>query len=100
MDGQNNRFDGNTTGTIPTDFDSRFRLRIEAVPGVVTNQDLIFSPRFPSRTYWAEFRTNAEAGVFGLVPVTSTSDAGPERTITDLRATNTTRFYRIGITYP
>jgi len=34
------------------------------------------------------------------VPVTATSDAGVERTITDLRATNAARFYRIGITYP
>jgi hypothetical protein len=99
LDLQNNRFEY-VAGTIPTDFNSRFRFRIEAVPGISTNQDLVFSPRFPSRTYWAEFRTSADAGLFVPVPVTATSDAGSERTITDLQATDPARFYRIGITYP
>lgn len=99
LDLQNNRFEF-IAGTIPTDFNSRFRFRIEAVPGITTNQNLIFSPRFPSRTYVAEYRPDAGSGTFVPVPVTSTSDAGTQRTITDLQATNVHRFYRIGITYP
>ncbi len=99
LDSQNNRFEY-TAGTIPTDFNSHFRFHIAAVPGNLTNQNLVFSPRFPSRSYVAQYRTNAGSGTFVPVPVTATSDAGTERTITDLRATNTARFYRIGITYP
>ena len=99
LDGQNNRFEY-TAGTIPTDANSRFRFRIEAVPGVRTIENLVFSPRLPTRTYWAEYRTNADAGTFVTVPSTSTSDVGLERTIKVLKATNTMRFYRIGITYP
>lgn len=98
-DGQTNRYEY-IVGTIPTDPNSRFRLRIEDVSGQPIRKNLIFSPRFSSRTYTPEFRTNVAAGVFATVPVTSTSDIGTERIVTDLQATNAHRVYRIGVTFP
>lgn len=98
-DGQTNRYEY-IVGTIPTDPNSLFRLRIEAVPGQPTRKNLIFSPRFPSRTYTPEFRLNVEAGPFALIPMTSTADAGIERTVTDLQAIDPRRTYRILVTFP
>lgn len=98
-DGQTNRYEY-IVGTIPTDPNSLFRLRIETVPGQPTRKNLIFSPRFPSRTYTPEFRLNVEAGPFALIPMTSTADAGIERTVTDLQAIDPRRTYRIRVTFP
>lgn len=98
-DGQTNRYEY-IVGTVPTDFNSRFRLRIERVPGQPEQKNLIFSPRYPSRTYIPEYRTNVASGAFAVLPFTATADLGVERTVTDLRATNAHRFYRIWITYP
>ena len=98
-DGQINGYEY-IVGTVPTDPNSLFRLRIEAVPGQPARKNLIFSPRFPSRTYTPEFRLNVEAGPFALIPVSSTADAGIERTVTDLQAIDPRRTYRIRITFP
>jgi hypothetical protein len=98
-DGQTNRYEY-IVGTIPTDPASLFRLRIEKVGGFPLRKNLIFSPRFPSRTYTPEYRVNVDSGVFAPVPLISTSDVGVERTVTDLQATNDHRFYRIRVTFP
>lgn len=98
-DGQSNFFEY-VAGTSPVDPDSRFRLAIARVPSVETNKNLVFSPRYPSRTYSAHYELDPVSGV--LLPLTDTaiSDNGPERTITDLYATNAGRYYRVRITYP
>ena len=100
-DGQNNRFEY-VAGTIPLDALSKFRLLIETVDGQPSHRDIIFSPRFPSRSYRVEYRPNAAAGAF--LPLTggsiSVSDHGVVRTVTDLTATEAERFYRVQINYP
>jgi len=98
-DGQTNRYEY-VVGTIPTDVASQFHFRIEDVPELPNRKNLIFSPTFPSRTYLPEYRTNLSVGMFAPVPLSATSDAGTERTVTDLEATNAFRFYRIHITFP
>ena len=99
FDGQTNGFEF-VTGTIPTDANSLFRLRIEKVAGQPTRKNLIFSPRFPSRTYTPQYRTSLTAGSFLALSGTTTTDNGSERTVTDLNATDDFRFYRVGVSYP
>jgi len=99
LDGQTNRFEY-IAGTIPTDYESRFRLRIERVDGRPTHRALIFSPRYPSRSYTVQFRTNVASGLFEPLTGALTNDNGVIRTVTDRTATNAARFYRVRITYP
>jgi hypothetical protein len=99
-DGQNNLFEY-TAGTVPTDPLSNFMLRIEAVTGQPTQKNLIFSPRFADRTYVVT--TTPELSLSSIwLPLTpsTTSDAGAERTVTDLDATVPKKFYRVEITKP
>src|SRR5439155_14427398 len=49
-DGQANAFEY-VAGTVPTDPASRFQLRLENVGGLPARKNIIFSPRFPTRTY-------------------------------------------------
>jgi hypothetical protein len=98
-DGQTNGFEY-VANTIPVDYESRFRLRIEAVSGQPTHKNLIFSPRYPSRTYSVYYRTNLTLGTFPALTGSSTADNLLERTVTDLNATNQTRFYKVFITLP
>ena len=98
-DGQTNFFEY-VANTIPTDGNSLFRLRIERVTGQPTRKNLVFSPRYPSRTYTPVYRTNVASGTWNALTGTSTSDADLERTVTDLNATNVTKFYRVQISLP
>lgn len=98
-DGQHNLFEF-TAGTDPTNAASRFQLGIRNGPAAGQRQ-IVFRPRLPSRTYTVTYRTNA-ADVTPLLNLggSSTSDAGDERTVTDLGATATNRFYKVRISYP
>jgi len=63
--------------------------------------NLIFSPIAAGRTYAPQFTPNLVSGAWGALtgfsgPTTNNNQA----TITDLNATQTTRFYRIGISLP
>jgi len=98
-DGQHNLFEY-VAGTIPVDGASCFRLRVENVDGQPTHKHIIFSPRYPSRTYTVHSRLEVETGTFDPLPHTATSDNELERTVTDLDATDPTRFYRVRITLP
>jgi len=99
-DGQNNQFEF-AAGLVPTDPLSRFLFRIELVPGFPNKKNLVFSPRFVTRTYTVLTATTLGAGITwqplagGIV-----QDNGSERTVTDPAATNTQEFYRIEITKP
>jgi hypothetical protein len=98
-DGQNNVFEY-TAGTTPTNAASKFALRI--LPGLAASQRrIVFNPRFPSRTYTVMYHTNAgDPPPLVTLGGISTADVGPERTVTDLNATVTNRFYKVRITYP
>ena len=98
-DGQTNGFEY-VAGTIPTNAASKFNLRIDNVAGHADQKAIIFSPRYGDRSYTTLWRTNVATGSFAALSGSTTNDSGPERTITDLHATNTTRFYRIQITLP
>jgi hypothetical protein len=98
-DGQNNSYE-EMVGSIPTDGNSFFRFRIEPVTGHTDRKNLIFSPRIGGRTYTVEARTDLAAGVYAAVSPVVVSDVGPERTVTDIDAVETNKFYRVVITKP
>jgi len=98
-DGQNNLFEY-IAGTNPTDPLSTFQFSIAPVAGQPGQQNLIFSPRFPSRSYTVQFRDDLSAGSFAPLLGTATADNGAQRTVTDLNATGASRFYRVQITLP
>src|SRR5881409_3403121 len=56
-DGQNNFYEY-TAGTNPADPLSKFRFSIAQVLGQPNQKNLIFSPRFPTRTYAVQYRDN------------------------------------------
>jgi len=99
-DGHTNAFEY-TAGLIPTDADSVFRLRLEKVPGQPGQKHVIFSPRFPDRTYTVRAKASLLSVGTGT-PITGSapSDAGTERTITDLSATGAAKFYQVEIAKP
>jgi hypothetical protein len=95
-DGQNNFFEF-TAGLLPTDGNSRFDFRVEPVPGQPAHRRLVFSPRFAERSYTVEF--TSQVGLVPFVPLTNgvVSDNGLERTVTDVNAGASNRFYRVSI---
>ena len=98
-DGQNNFFEY-TAGTIPIDALSKFNLSIAQVFGQPNQKNVVFSPRFPNRTYAVQFRTNLISGSFAPLGGTTITDLGTERTVTDLNATGASKFYRVQISFP
>ena len=87
-------------GTLPNDGTSYFKVRLDKVSGQPTSKNIVFSPRLPTRNYTVLLRTNLTAGAFTPLTGASTNDASQVRTVTDLNATNTARFYRVRIDYP
>ena len=80
---------------------SRFTLTIAPVAGQPGQKALVFSPRLTDRTYTVTSRPALTTGSY--VPLTNPSapsDAGPQRTITDLSAGGAAKFYRVEITKP
>jgi hypothetical protein len=98
-DGQTNAFEF-VAGLIPTDPNSIFRLRIEAVAGQPGQKHLIFSPRFADRTYVVTAKPSLLTGTFAPLGSFTFADDAEERTVTDLNASGTAKFYRIEITRP
>jgi len=98
--GQTNLFK-HIAGLNPLDPSSRFVLKIEPVPGQPNREKLIFSPRLNDRTYTVTSNPSLTGGSYlPLSNPSAPSDNGTERTITDLNATDATRFYRVEISKP
>ncbi len=97
--GQNNLFKY-VAGLDPTNAASVFRLRIERVDGQPNQKNLVFSPRWPDRIYTPMYRTNLLSGTWQVLSATNVTDNGTERTVTDLNATESNKFYRIQINLP
>ena len=95
-DGHTNLFEF-TAGLVPTDSNSRFRLRIEAVAGQPLQKRLVFSPIVAGRTYAVLFQNSFYSPQL-LLGNFSQSQAGDERTVTDTDATSISRFYHVVIT--
>jgi hypothetical protein len=86
--------------TIPTDSLSKFNLSIAPVVGQPLRKDIIFSPRFPSRVYDVEFRTDLLAPAWSPLVGTTTMDVGTTRTVRDLNANEPEKLYRVRISFP
>jgi hypothetical protein len=99
-DGQNNQFEY-IAGLDPTNAASVFVLKIASVAGQPNQKKLTFLPWASGRTYAPEFRTNLSTGNYATLPGYSgpTTNAN-EVSVTDLSATQSSKFYRIRITYP
>jgi hypothetical protein len=98
-DKQNNLFEY-TANTIPTNSASFFSLALARVTGQVTQKEIIFAPRFPSRNYTVQYKADLGIAGFSDLTAASTNDVGVVRNVTDLNATETNKFYRVRITFP
>jgi hypothetical protein len=98
-DGQTNAFEF-IADLVPTDPNSVFRVRIEAVPGQPAQRRLVFRPRFANRTYTLKATTDLRNGAYLPVGGASVSDAGDERTVTDPAASSASKFYQIEVGRP
>ena len=87
-------------GSNPVDGNSYFRFRIESVPGQPTRKDLVFSPRVPNRIYAVHYKLDFNSPDWEKLDGFTVLDAGPQRTVTDLNATETNKFYRVEISIP
>ena len=99
--GQTNLFKY-VAGLNPLDPNSRFTVKIAAVPGQLGQQKLIFSPLVLTggRSYVVNYRTDLTSGTWTALTGATQSDNGAERTVTDTSATGAKKFYRIEITKP
>jgi len=98
--GQNNQFKY-VAGLDPTNPASVFVLNIVGVTNQPDQFDLQFSPVTAGRTYTPKFNADLTGGVWTQLtgyagPVTN----GNQVTITDLNATESSKFYRINISLP
>ena len=99
-DGQTNAFEF-TAGLIPNNPTSRFTLNIEPVAGQPTQRKLTFSPLVAGRSYTVTSKPSLAAGSYApLTDLSAPTDAGRQRTITDLSASGAAKFYRVEITKP
>ena len=99
-DGLTNEFEF-TAGLSPIDAQSRFLLQASSVLGQSAQMRLQIAPLLTDRTYTVEFSTTL-GPLPNWQPLTgfTTSDAGNVRTIIDLNATGSKKFYRMKITKP
>ena len=79
---------------------SRFTLTVAPVAGQPGQKNLIFTPRLTGRTYTVTFKTDLNAATWTPLPGGIVTDAGPQRTVTDLSAGGAAKFYRVEITKP
>lgn len=98
-DGQDNRFEF-VAGIVPTDPDSRFDFAIDAVPGLPNQKALSFGPLVADRSYTVTAKTSLMAPTWSQINASTPSDNGDTRTITDLDASGTPKFYHVEITRP
>ena len=81
---------------VPTAATSRFLTQIQAVPGQPTQRRIIFSPRYEGRDYVVQ--TSSDLTHWSPLAGFTTSDSGLQRTVTDLAATASHKYYRVAIT--
>jgi len=88
-------------GLIPTDASSRFRISSAPVPSQPGQMNIVISPRLPDRTYTVRWSpTLGPATEWNPLTSFSVTDEGSTRTITDLDATGSRKFYKVEITKP
>jgi hypothetical protein len=96
-DNQSNLFEYQAK-TDPTNGVSRFRMWVEYLAGATNPVQIVFSPRWPDRTYSPFCTTN----LVNWIPFTNyaPSDVGLERRLVDLDVPQPRKFYRIQIAPP
>jgi len=87
-----------TAGLNPTNPASVFSVSLATA--VAGQAQIRFSPRLTNRTYTVQYTTDLASGNYYALPSLAQNDNGDVRTVTDLSATNASRFYRVGITFP
>jgi len=79
---------------------SRFTLAIAPVPGQTGQKNLSFNPVFAGRTYTVTAKGDLSTGSYSPINGSLPSDNGTTRTVFDLSASGTAKFYRVEITKP
>jgi hypothetical protein len=98
--GQNNQFKY-VAGLDPTNPDSVFVLEIQSVAGQPSHRNLIFNPVGSGRTYTIESRTNLLSGSYAALGGFSGPQTNANQvTVTDLNATQSSKFYRVHVSLP
>lgn len=98
-DGQNNFFEF-TAGLIPTDPLSRFNLTIAPVLGQPGQKDVVFDPIVAGRSYTVMTSPDLTTGSWVDLVGGSVTDNGDQRTVTDISASETRKFYTVEIEKP
>ena len=100
FDGHDNRFEF-TAGLDPTSAASRFLLSNAPAPNQPGQMNLVFSPLVAGRTYTVKASTTlGPSAVWTDLTSFSIVDNGTTRTITDLDATGSAKFYNVEIDRP
>lgn len=100
FDPHNNLFEF-TAGLIPTNPTSVFNLDPVPVPNQPGQMNLVISPHLPDRTYTVKWSTTLGPGaMWNDLTNFSIHDDGLTRTITDLDASGSAKFYQVEITKP
>jgi len=98
--GQNNLFKY-TAGLDPTNPASVFVLKIANVADQPTQKLLTWTPLATGRTYTPEYRTNLTFGSYAaLAGYTGPTTNSTQISVTDVNATQASKFYHIRISYP
>jgi hypothetical protein len=98
-DGQSNLFEY-LAGLLPKDATSRFSLRVDTVAGQPERKAIVFGPIVAGRTYAVKYKSDLSAPGWTILTDMMTSDDGSERTVIDLSAGSSARFYEVEITLP
>jgi hypothetical protein len=98
-DGQDNAFEF-AAGLVPTDPLSRFTLSIAPVPSQAAWKQLVLHPIVPGRGYTVLASLDPGQGSWIPLAGASVADQGAQRTVTDLNAGGTRKFYKVEIAKP
>jgi hypothetical protein len=89
-----------TAGLNPTNPADVFTLNLSPVPAHSQWRNVTFSPRYTDRTYTVQYSDSLNNGSFTALTNAVISDASTTRTVVDTNAVSSSRFYRVGISYP
>ena len=87
-------------GLNPIDPTSRFVVSIQPVPGQPGQEQVIFNPTVAGRTYTVVSKASLADPNWVALGSTTQSDNGTQRTVTDLNATGSNKFYKVQISKP
>ena len=87
-------------GLNPIDPASRFVVSIQPVPGAAGKMQIVFNPVLAGRTYTVVSTDSLTSSNWVPLGGATQNDNGQQRTVTDLDATGSSKFYRVQITLP